>query len=212
MSSVELLSRAGEVAIAKRIEAGRGVMLAGLCDSPLTFAALAIWRDALHEGKIYLRDIVDLEATPAEPEAKTMPAPAIGPDHVSIIGATESGRLPQMPAPAGARNTLDSRRPPGPIARKGTLVQIGGRTGRHSHTAVFLGIRELLRSGVDLENEFGPCFNGLFGRTRSFQDAINVALPPPIEETTSDPLGSRRCCIRKSQAGYGLQRVRSAEA
>ena len=102
MSSVELLSRAGEVAIAKRIEAGRGVMLAGLCDSPLTFAALAIWRDALHEGKIYLRDIVDLEATPAEPEAKTMPAPAIGPDHVSIIGATESGRLPQMPAPAGA--------------------------------------------------------------------------------------------------------------
>ena len=64
MSSVELLSRAGEVAIAKRIEAGRGVMLAGLCDSPLTFAAFAIWRDALNEGKIYLRDIVDLEATP----------------------------------------------------------------------------------------------------------------------------------------------------
>ena len=95
MSSVELLSRAGEVAIAKRIEAGRGVMLAGLCDSPLTFAAFAIWRDALHEGKIYLRDIVDLEATPAEPEAKTMPAPAIGADHVSIIGATGSGRLPR---------------------------------------------------------------------------------------------------------------------
>ena len=102
MSSVELLSRAGEVAIAKRIEAGRGVMLAGLCDSPLTFAALAIWRDALHEGKIYLRDIVDLEATHADPEAKAMPAPAIGPDRALIIGATESGRLAQMPAPAGA--------------------------------------------------------------------------------------------------------------
>ena len=72
MSSVELLSRAGEVAIAKRIEAGRGVMLAGLCDSPLTFAAFAIWRDALNEGKIYLRDIVDLEETHADPEAKAM--------------------------------------------------------------------------------------------------------------------------------------------
>ena len=102
MSSVELLSRAGEVAIAKRIEAGRGVMLAGLCDSPLTFAAFAIWRDALNEGKIYLRDIVDLEATHADPEAKAMPAPAIGPDRALIIGATESGRLAQMAAPAGA--------------------------------------------------------------------------------------------------------------
>jgi RNA polymerase primary sigma factor len=100
MSSV--LSRAGEVAIAKRIEAGRGVMLAGLCDSPLTFAAFAIWRDALNEGKIYLRDIVDLEATHADPEAKAMPAPAIGPDRALIIGATEPGRLPQMAAPAGA--------------------------------------------------------------------------------------------------------------
>src|ERR1700758_4815372 len=73
MSSVELLSRAGEVAIAKRIEAGRGVMLAGLCDSPLTFAAFTIWRDALKEGKVYLRDIVELDATHADPEAKAIP-------------------------------------------------------------------------------------------------------------------------------------------
>jgi RNA polymerase primary sigma factor len=102
MSSVELLSRAGEVAIAKRIEAGRGVMLAGLCDSPLTFAAFAIWRDALKEGKVYLRDIVELDATHADPEAKAIPGLAIGPDRALIIGATGAGRPPQMPAPAGA--------------------------------------------------------------------------------------------------------------
>jgi RNA polymerase primary sigma factor len=101
MSSVELLSRAGEVAIAKRIEAGRSVMLAGLCDSPLTFAALAIWRNELNEGKVYLRDIVELDTTHADPEAEAIPALALGPDRV-IIGATESGRLPQMPASAGA--------------------------------------------------------------------------------------------------------------
>ena len=63
MSSVELLSREGEIAIAKRIEAGREAMIAGLCESPLTFQAIVIWRDELNEGKVLLRDIIDLDAT-----------------------------------------------------------------------------------------------------------------------------------------------------
>src|SRR5713101_9305778 len=62
MGSVELLSREGEIAIAKRIEAGREAMIAGLCESPLTFQAIIIWRDELNEGKVFLRDIIDLEA------------------------------------------------------------------------------------------------------------------------------------------------------
>ncbi|UPK36749.1 RNA polymerase sigma factor RpoD [Bradyrhizobium sp. 186] len=70
MGTVELLSREGEIAIAKRIEAGREAMIAGLCESPLTFQAIIIWRDELNEGKIFLRDIIDLEATYAGPEAK----------------------------------------------------------------------------------------------------------------------------------------------
>src|SRR5215475_6562331 len=57
MGSVELLSREGEIAIAKRIEAGREAMIAGLCESPLTFQAIIIWRDELNEGKVFLRDI-----------------------------------------------------------------------------------------------------------------------------------------------------------
>ena len=67
MGSVELLSREGEIAIAKRIEAGREAMIAGLCESPLTFQAIIIWRDELVEGNILLRDIIDLEATYAGP-------------------------------------------------------------------------------------------------------------------------------------------------
>ncbi len=67
MGSVELLSREGEIAIAKRIEAGREAMIAGLCESPLTFQAIIIWRDELNEGKVFLRDIIDLEATYAGP-------------------------------------------------------------------------------------------------------------------------------------------------
>src|SRR5262245_25727433 len=68
MGSVELLSREGEIAIAKRIEAGREAMIAGLCESPLTFQAIIIWRDELNEGKVFLRDIIDLEATYAGPD------------------------------------------------------------------------------------------------------------------------------------------------
>jgi RNA polymerase primary sigma factor len=74
MGSVELLSREGEIAIAKRIEAGRETMIAGLCESPLTFQAIIIWRDELNEAKILLREIIDLEATYAGPEAKQAPA------------------------------------------------------------------------------------------------------------------------------------------
>jgi RNA polymerase primary sigma factor len=70
MGSVELLSREGEIAIAKRIEAGREAMIAGLCESPLTFQAIIIWRDELVEGKVLLRDIIDLEATYAGPDGK----------------------------------------------------------------------------------------------------------------------------------------------
>jgi RNA polymerase primary sigma factor len=70
MGRVELLSREGEIAIAKRIEAGREAMISGLCESPLTFQAIIIWRDELNEGKILLRDIIDLEATYAGPDAK----------------------------------------------------------------------------------------------------------------------------------------------
>ncbi|MFM2281769.1 MAG: hypothetical protein RLZZ444_4000, partial [Pseudomonadota bacterium] len=73
MGSVELLSREGEIAIAKRIEAGRETMIQGLCESPLTFQALIIWRDELNEGSTLLREIIDLETTYSGPEAKAAP-------------------------------------------------------------------------------------------------------------------------------------------
>src|SRR5262245_58293013 len=85
MGSVELLSREGEIAIAKRIEAGREAMIAGLCESPLSFQAIIIWRDELNEGKVFLRDIIDLEATYAGPDAKAMPGPVIGPDGQPVV-------------------------------------------------------------------------------------------------------------------------------
>src|SRR5581483_2610337 len=76
-----------EIAIAKRIEAGREAMIAGLCESPLTFQAIIIWRDELNEGKVFLRDIIDLEATYAGPDAQKMQTPVIGADGKPIVGA-----------------------------------------------------------------------------------------------------------------------------
>jgi len=93
MGSVELLSREGEIAIAKRIEAGRETMIAGLCESPLTFQAIIIWRDELNESKILLREIIDLEATYAGPEAKQAP----------VVVPTEEAEKPKDEARPGRR-------------------------------------------------------------------------------------------------------------
>jgi RNA polymerase primary sigma factor len=83
MGSVELLSREGEIAIAKRIEAGREKMIGGICESPLTIKALLSWREALNEGQILLRDIIDLDAT---------------------YGGTPDGAAASGAAPEGAMN------------------------------------------------------------------------------------------------------------
>jgi RNA polymerase primary sigma factor len=126
MGSVELLSRQGEIAIAKRIEAGREAMIAGLCESPLTFQAIIIWRDELNEGKIFLRDIIDLEATYAGPGARAMPVPVIGPDGRPIPPLPIAGVLPlaqtlASPAvPAGATPFKAA-----PMPAKGEETELG---------------------------------------------------------------------------------------
>src|SRR5262247_1978970 len=100
MGSVELLSREGEIAIAKRIEAGREAIIAGLCESPLTFQAIIIWRDELNDSKVFLRDIIDLEATYAGPDAKAVPAIPAGDRAAAPQGA--ASRPPQTAAPISA--------------------------------------------------------------------------------------------------------------
>src|SRR5215470_6471720 len=100
MGSVELLSREGEIAIAKRIEAGREAMIAGLCESPLTFQAIIIWRDELNDGKAFLRDIIDLEATYAGPDPKSMPAIPAADGAAAPDGRAGSQPLQTATAPA----------------------------------------------------------------------------------------------------------------
>jgi RNA polymerase primary sigma factor len=133
MGSVELLSREGEIAIAKRIEAGREAMIAGLCESPLTFQAIIIWRDELNEGKVFLRDIIDLEATYAGPDAKAMPTapagaadPAPGAPASAAAAGQGAGALAQMPAPPAA--------PAGATPFKPAAERADGEDGEGSET------------------------------------------------------------------------------
>ena len=99
MGSVELLSREGEIAIAKRIEAGRDTMIRGLCESALTFEAIMVWREELASGRILLREVIDLE--------QTYGASLLGPDGIPVPGAegaapVEAAAPAATPAPAPA--------------------------------------------------------------------------------------------------------------
>jgi RNA polymerase primary sigma factor len=97
MGSVELLSREGEIAIAKRIEAGRDMMIGGLCESPLTFKAIISWHDQLKAGRMLLRDIIDLEATQG--------AGAPSPD--GSIASESVGPAPTNGSGNGAAESMD---------------------------------------------------------------------------------------------------------
>src|SRR5205085_9391286 len=101
MGTIELLSREGEIEIAKRIEAGRNMVLEALCESPLTMRAVIGWRDAIREGRVLLRDIIDLEATneagPGGSSVDSQPQPA-APVLVAPQPAPEPTPAPE-PAP-----------------------------------------------------------------------------------------------------------------
>jgi RNA polymerase primary sigma factor len=101
MGSVELLSREGEIAIAKRIEAGREMMISGICESPLTIQAILGWHDALNDGKMLLRDIIDLEATYGG--APTSEAEMLG--EGSSVEVTEEE--PEKPEEEGSEGGFD---------------------------------------------------------------------------------------------------------
>ncbi len=137
MGTVELLSREGEIAIAKRIEAGREAMIAGLCESPLTFQAIIIWRDELNEGKIFLRDIIDLEATYAGPDAKNNMNPAligapVGPDGQPVVAANGEAApaVQAAPAQAAPAHVAPPAAPPSPTPFRPAAPAPGAATAR----------------------------------------------------------------------------------
>ena len=171
MGTVELLSREGEIAIAKRIEAGREAMIAGLCESPLSFQAVIIWRDELNEGKVFLRDIIDLEATYAGPDAKTVPgAVPPGGDAAAAAAGGAPGAVPPAPgSPALAVVPPQAVAPPSaPPAPTPFKPQGANGNGAEATEEVPLGEPDLDED--DLENSMSLA-------------AIEAELKPKVLET-----------------------------
>src|SRR5258708_23809842 len=110
MGSVELLSREGEIAIAKRIEAGRDMMIGGICENPLTIRAIVGWRDALVEGKMLLRDIIDLDATYGS-NVFAQPSDLSGDGEAAVNGAAVPAAGATNSAAAPARAAIEAGRP-----------------------------------------------------------------------------------------------------
>jgi RNA polymerase primary sigma factor len=164
MGTVELLSREGEIAIAKRIEAGREAMIAGLCESPLSFQAVIIWRDELNEGKVFLRDIIDLEATYAGPDAKGMPTAAPG-DPAAVGGmAAGNGAAPGGFRPPQAVAPPSAPAAPTPFKAPGA----GGADGEDSGEAAAIADADMDED--DMENSMSLA-------------AIEAELKPKVLET-----------------------------
>ena len=186
MGSVELLSREGEIAIAKRIEAGREAMIAGLCESPLTFQAIIIWRDELNEGKVFLRDIIDLEATYAGPDAK-LPAP-VGPDGQPlphVPGVTDLNETP----PPGFGNQPGVTPPPAP-AQATPFKAAPRRAGRPAPMATVEKDPAEVAAEADMEDDE-------FENSLSLA-AIEAELKPKVLETF-DTVANEYKRLRKLQ-------------
>ncbi len=120
MGSVELLSREGEIAIAKRIEAGRDMMIGGLCESPLTFRAIIAWHDALKAGRMLLRDIIDLEATQGGPKdsaiAEVAAEPAGGAEPPPVEASEEGEEGEEGEGPGLSLSALEEKLKPEVLA------------------------------------------------------------------------------------------------
>ena len=111
MGTIELLSREGEIEIAKRIEAGRNTVLEALCESPLTMRAIISWRDQIGEGKVLLRDVIDLEATygGAEPQAEDAAPPSRPTPSPPRPRASRPGPSPSRRSPRAKTRTTSTR-------------------------------------------------------------------------------------------------------
>ncbi len=116
MGAVELLSREGEIAIAKRIEAGRDTMIAGLCESPLTFNAIIDWANALIDGRMLLREIVDLDAMAGkEPTAEQVESGGEGVELPTVAYKEEEEEVVEEPAKEDEEDSFTERRAPRPV-------------------------------------------------------------------------------------------------
>jgi len=160
MSGTELLKREDEVAVAQRIEAGRDVMLGGLTDSPTTFATLAVWRTALAEGRMPLRDLIEIDSTP------------------SASATTETEE--EAPAEAVPASTAEERLKPDVLAAFDALLTAP----RDDRTALMVMLRDLKLRGDRLADLVGTLRDANRKLLALDGQALRLALAAKVERET----------------------------
>ena len=190
MGSVELLSREGEIAIAKRIEEGRNTMISGLCESPLTFGAVTIWRDELTEGIILLRDVIDLDATygggPGQPNNPNNPT--------NGSGGLADGVSPAGASPAGANGAAEPLKADGPEQAAGDKED--GRENKADDDDDDEDPDEVTMSLAAMEEALKPevlaTFDSIASIYKKFHKAQGVRLDAAISSENITPAVERR--------------------
>jgi len=207
MGTVELLSREGEIAIAKRIEAGREAMIAGLCESPLTFQAIIIWRDELNEGKIFLRDIIDLEATYAGPDAKNNMNPAmitgpVGPDGqqtnaiinadgtVQVISVQQAAVPPSASPPAAPPSATPFR--PAPAAGEDGETAEGAPEGEMDDDDEFENQMSLAAIEAELKPKVVETFDKIADSYKKLRRLQEQDIANQLQNETLSPAQERK--------------------
>src|SRR6266851_4243590 len=208
MGSVELLSREGEIAIAKRIEAGRDMMIGGICENPLTIRAIVGWRDALVEGKMLLRDIIDLDATYG---SNVFAQPSdIGGDGE---GATEGGATNGATPPAAASgNGAASNGAASAEAETGAdgeaIPELAGEEAEGEESSISLAAMELALKPKVLETF--DTIAGLYKKLHKLQDQRLAAIQKgePLVKATEKRYDKLKAVMVEQMEGVRLNNAR----
>jgi RNA polymerase primary sigma factor len=203
MGSVELLSREGEIAIAKRIEAGRDMMIGGICENPLTIRAIVGWRDALVEGKMLLRDIIDLDATYGS-NVFAQPSDITGEGD----GATNGATPPAVAATHGATNGAAAPAEVEPGAEGEVIPELAGEEAEGEESSISLAAMELALKPQVLETF--DTIAGLYKKLHKLQDQRLAAIQKgePLVKATEKRYDKLKADMVEQMEGVRLNNAR----
>jgi RNA polymerase primary sigma factor len=203
MGSVELLSREGEIAIAKRIEAGRDMMIGGICENPLTIRAIVGWRDALVEGKMLLRDIIDLDATYGS-NVFAQPSDIAGEGD----GATNGATPPAAAATHGATNGAAAPAEVEPGADGEAIPELAGEEAEGEESSISLAAMELALKPQVLETF--DTIAGLYKKLHKLQDQRLAAIQKgePLVKATEKRYDKLKAEMVEQMEGVRLNNAR----
>src|SRR5216683_3548566 len=208
MGSVELLSREGEIAIAKRIEAGRDMMIGGICENPLTIRAIVGWRDALVEGKMLLRDIIDLDATYGS-NVFAQPSDIGGDGEGATEGGATNGATPPAAASGNGAPSNGAAPAEAEAGAEGEVIpELAGEEAEGEESSISLAAMELALKPQVLETF--DTIAGLYKKLHKLQEQRLAAIQKgePLVKATEKRYDKLKADMVEQMEGVRLNNAR----